>query len=119
MLAEKMKKHGVSCYLLNTGWVGEPFGHGARIPLWQNRHNVAQILDGTLDAAEFRVDPTFKFEVPKALPEVPPELLAPRYGAKKAEDYDKRAKELAAKFAKNFEQFKGASEEIMAAGPKI
>ena len=80
---------------------------------------MAQILDGTLDTAEFRLDPTFKFEVPKALPEVPPELLAPRYGAKEREDYDKRAKDLAAKFVKNFEQFKGASAEIVAAGPKV
>jgi phosphoenolpyruvate carboxykinase (ATP) len=119
MLADKMKKHGVRCYLLNTGWVGDPFGQGARIPLWQNRHIVTQILDGTLDAAKFRMDSTFKFEVPKALPEIPPESLAPRYGAKDAGDYDKRAKDLAAKFAKNFEQFKGASAEIVAAGPKV
>jgi len=118
MLADKMKKHDVRCYLLNTGWVGEPFGQGQRIPLWQNRHVVTQILDGTLDAAKFRVDQTFRFEVPEALPEIPPEVLAPRYGAKRREDYEKRAKDLAGKFVKNFEQFKGASAEIVAAGPK-
>lgn len=119
MLAAKMKKHNVHCYLLNTGWVGEPFGAGARIPLWINRHNVAQILDGTLDHAEFVVDSTFGFEVPRHLPEVPPEFLAPRYGAKNAADYDRRAKDLAVKFAKNFEQYSGASAEIRAAGPRV
>ena len=119
MLAEKMRKHSVHCYLLNSGWVGNAFGQGPRISLKINRDNVTQILDGTLDNAEFNVDPTFGFEVPKTLPGVPGELLAPRYGAKDAADYDRRAKDLAAKFVKNFEQFKGASPEVIAAGPRV
>ena len=119
MLAEKMRKHHVHCYLLNSGWVGNAFGHGPRISLKINRDNVTQIIDGTLDKAEFHKDPTFGFEVPKALPGIPAELLAPRYGAKDAADYDRRAKDLAGKFVKNFEQFKGVSPEIVAAGPKV
>lgn len=118
MLAAKMKKHGTPCYLLNSGWVGNAFGQGPRIPLKINRDNISQILDGSLDKAQFSSDPTFGYEVPKALPGVPPELLAPRYGAKDGADYDKRAKDLAGKFAKNFEQYTGASAEIRAAGPK-
>ncbi|MEI6084760.1 MAG: phosphoenolpyruvate carboxykinase (ATP) [Verrucomicrobiota bacterium] len=119
MLAAKMKKHGTPCYLLNSGWVGNAYGQGPRIPLKINRDNISQILDGTLDKAQFSVDPTFGYEVPKALPGVPPEYLAPRYGAKDAADYDKRAKDLAGKFVKNFEQYPGASAEIRAAGPKV
>ena len=119
MLAEKMRKHGTPCYLLNSGWVGNAFGHGPRIPLKINRDNIRQILDGTLDKAQFTVDPTFGYEVPKALPGVPPECLAPRYGAKDAADYDRRAKDLAGKFVKNFEQYAGTSAEIRAAGPKL
>jgi phosphoenolpyruvate carboxykinase (ATP) len=118
LLAEKMRKHNVHCYLLNTGWVGNAFGQTPRISLQINRNNVTQIIDGTLDRAEFQKDPIFGFEVPKALPGVPPELLAPRYGAKDAADYDRRAKDLAGKFVKNFEQFQGVSAEIVAAGPK-
>ena len=45
MLAEKMKKHKVHCYLLNTGWVGNAFGQGPRIPLLYNRRNVTHIRD--------------------------------------------------------------------------
>ncbi len=119
MLAERMRKHGAPCYLLNSGWVGDAFGQGPRIPLEINRRNVTQILDGTLDRAQFRVDPTFGFEVPTALPGVPPQLLAPRYGAKDPADYDRRAKDLAAKFVKNFEQYAGISAEIRAAGPRV
>ncbi len=119
MLAKKMREHSVPCYLLNSGWVGHAFGQGPRIPLKVNRDNVSQILDGTLDKAQFSVDPIFGFEVPKALPGVPPELLAPRYGAKDPTDYDQRAKDLAGKFAKNFEQYTSASAEIRAAGPRV
>ena len=118
MLAEKMRKHKVHCYLLNSGWVGNAFGQGPRISLKINRDNVTHIIDGTLDKAQFHKDPTFGFEVPKALPGIPAELLAPRYGAKDAADYDRRAKDLAAKFVKNFEQFQGVSAEIIAAGPE-
>ena len=119
MLADKMRTYGTPCYLLNSGWVGNGFGQGPRIPLKINRDNVTQILDGTLDQAEFRVDPTFGFEVPVALPGVPPEYLAPRYGPTDAADYDRRARDLAGKFIKNFEQFKGVSPEIISAGPQI
>ena len=119
MLAEKMKKHQAHCYLLNTGWVGNAFGQGPRIPLAYNRHNVTHIRDGVLDHAEYRIDPTFGFEVPKSLPDVPPEALAPRSASKDTADYDRRAKDLAGKFAKNFEQYSGAGAEIRSAGPRV
>jgi phosphoenolpyruvate carboxykinase (ATP) len=119
MLAEKMKKHAVHCYLLNTGWVGNAFGQGPRIPLVFNRHNVGHIRDGILDQAEYRVDPIFGFEVPKSLPDLTADVLDPRSAATDKADYDRRAKDLAAKFAKNFEQFKGVSQEIIAAGPRV
>ena len=119
MLAEKMREHKVHCYLLNTGWVGNPFGQGPRIPLWINRHNVTHALDGTLDRAEYRVDPIFGFEVPKELPEVPSEMLNPQHAAKDDKDYYRRARDLAMKFARNFELFKDVPKEILAAGPRV
>ena len=119
MLAERMKKHKVHCYLLNTGWVGNPFGKAPRIQLTINRDNVTQILDGTIEKAEFRKDPVFGFEVPKTLPDVPTEALDPRATVQDAHDYDRRARDLAAKFAKNFEQFKDTSAEILAAAPRV
>ena len=114
-----MRKHSVPCYLLNTGWVGEAFGHGQRIPLWVNRHAVTHVLNGSLDRAHFRHDPVFGFEIPKALPEMTAEMLDPRAVAKDKADYDRRAKDLAGKFVKNFEQYTGVSAEIRAAGPRI
>jgi phosphoenolpyruvate carboxykinase (ATP) len=119
MLAKCMRAHHAKCYLINSGWVGNPFGQGPRIPLKLNRDHITQILDGSFDKAKFQIDPTFGFEVPKALPGTPKELLAPRYGANDPADYDRRAKDLAAKFVKNFEQFAGVSKEILAAGPRL
>lgn len=119
MLAKKMREHKAHCYLINSGWIGNAFGQGPRIPLRINRDNITQILDGTLDKAQFSVDPTFGFEVPKALPGIPAEFLAPRYSAKDAANYDARAKDLAGKFIKNFDMFKGASREILEAGPRL
>jgi phosphoenolpyruvate carboxykinase (ATP) len=119
MLADKMRQHHTHCYLINTGWVGNAFGQGPRIPLPINRLTVTHILDGTLDNAEFALDPLFGFEVPKALPDLPPPLLAPRYGATDPADYDRRARILAAQFAKNFEQYRDAAPEIRAAAPRL
>jgi len=50
---------------------------------------------------------------------MPSELLDPRAAAPDKTDYDRRAKELAGKFVKNFEQYTGASAKIRAAGPHI
>jgi phosphoenolpyruvate carboxykinase (ATP) len=119
MLAEKMRQHKVYCYLLNTGWVGNAYGQGPRIPLWINRHNVTHAIDGTLNKAKYKVDPIFGFEVPTSLPEMTADVLDPRLAAKDAADYDRRARDLAAKFVKNFEMFKGASREIVEAGPRL
>jgi phosphoenolpyruvate carboxykinase (ATP) len=48
-----------------------------------------------------------------------PEVLNPRLSAKDGAEYDARAKDLAGKFVKNFEQFKGVSPDILAAGPRV
>jgi phosphoenolpyruvate carboxykinase (ATP) len=119
LLAKKMREHRARCYLINSGWVGNPFGRGPRIPLPINRDNITQILDGTLDRAEFAPDPVFGFEVPRALPGVPAELLRAPYGAADAAEYERRARDLAGKFAANFAQYTAASAEIRAAGPRV
>lgn len=119
MLADRMRRHGTPCYLMNSGWVGNAYGQGPRCPLPVNRRCVAHILDGTLDRAAFRADPVFGFEVPVALPGVPPEFLAERHGARDAAEYDRRARDLAGKFIRNFDQFKGTPDAIVKAGPRI
>merc|ERR1719163_1368716 len=50
MLAAKINKHGASAYLVNTGWVGGPYGVGERCKLKYTRLLVDSIHDGSLAA---------------------------------------------------------------------
>jgi phosphoenolpyruvate carboxykinase (ATP) len=118
LLAKKMKQHGVPCYLVNTGWIGNTFGVSPRAPLPVTRAVISHILDNTIEKATFRRGPVFGLEAPTKLPGVPAELLNPRLTAKDLPEYERRARDLAKKFVSNFEQFKDVSPEILAAAPR-
>ncbi len=118
MLGEKIRDHGVSVWLINTGWTGGAHGVGDRIPLSVTRRMVEAALSGELDSVATRVDPVFGFEVPLQVEGVSAEVLDPRSSWSSVEDYDARAAELAEMFAANFEQFAADCEpEIGKAGP--
>jgi phosphoenolpyruvate carboxykinase (ATP) len=117
MLGEKLRRHKVSCWLLNTGWVGGRYGIGERMRLPYTRAMLTAALEGQLDDVPMEPHPFFKVMVPKACPHVPPDFLDPRgmWGDKGA--YDRAALELSARFAKNAEKFSDASAEVLEAGP--
>lgn len=120
MLGEKLKKHKVSCWLVNTGWSGGPYGIGARMKIQITRALLKAALEGKLDDVEYYKDPIFNVWVPKECPGVSSNVLTPRETWKDKEAYDKKAKELASLFNKNFEQYKDfATDEIISAGPMI
>ena len=102
---EKVQKHKVKCWLVNTGWVGDPYGKGERIKIAYSRAFIKNILSGDLDKVEYERDPRFGFLIPKSCPEVPAEALNPRNSARDKDDYDKRAEKLAQDFKNNFKQF--------------
>ncbi len=106
LLAKKIEKHNVSCWLVNTGWSGEPYGEADRIKIAYSRAMVRGIVNGTLDRQEFTRDPNFGFMIPKECPGVPTEVLHPSESVKDRAGYAERAKKLAADFKSNFEQFK-------------
>jgi phosphoenolpyruvate carboxykinase (ATP) len=81
------------------------------------RAMVRAAVDGNLAKGDFEVEPAFGFTIPKAVPDVPSELLKPRNLWKDKADYDKKAAELSAKFAENFKKF-DVPEEVRAAGPR-
>ena len=105
LLAQKIAKHGASCWLVNTGWTGGAYGSGKRMPIRATRALLAAALDGSLTAAEFRRDPNFGFEVPIAVPGVDPGLLDPRSTWDSGADYDVQAHRLVSMFAANFGQY--------------
>ena len=48
MLGEKMRRHKVKCWLVNTGWVGGPYGVGERMRLPYTRAMLTAALEGQL-----------------------------------------------------------------------
>lgn len=118
MLGECITKHNSNVFLINTGWSGGAYGVGKRISIKHTRAMVTAALDGKLDNVKYRKDEAFNLLVPEECPGVPPEVLNPRNTWKNGAEYDKSAKELAARFVKNFTKFKGIPKEVIEAGPK-
>jgi len=118
MLAEKVRRHGSTVWLVNTGWAGGSYGVGKRMDITLTRAIITAILDGSLKDAEFKLHPIFNVWVPTSCNGVDAHLLDPRSMWADKEAYDKTAKDLASRFVKNFSKFKDATAEIIAAGPK-
>jgi phosphoenolpyruvate carboxykinase (ATP) len=119
LLGDKIAKHKVEVWLINTGWSGGSYGQGQRIKLGFTRAMVKAVLSGALKDAATKPDPIFGFAVPLSCPGVPDEMMNPRNTWKDKAAYDRKARELAAMFEKNFaENASDASAEIKEAGPK-
>lgn len=120
MFGEKMKKHQVNVWMVNTGWSGGPHGVGKRIKLSYTRAIVAAALEGKLYDVEYENHSVFGVQMPKLCPGVPSEVLNPRNTWADKAEYDNIANKLAGAFIKNFEKFKNhASKEILEAAPKV
>ena len=119
MLGKKMKEENVTVWMINTGWSGGPYGIGNRMKLSYTRNMITAALNGELNDIEFEVHPIFGMLIPKRCPNVPINILNPRYTWADREAYDTSAKNLAQQFVKNFEKYAtGVSDEILAAAPK-
>lgn len=119
MLGEKMKKHNVNVWLVNTGWTGGAYGKGNRMKLKFTRAMITAALENKLDNVEFENHPIFGVAMPKICPGVPSEILNPRNTWADKNAYDEKAKYLASLFVTNFDKYKnGVSEEIAASAPK-
>lgn len=120
MLGDKIEKHGVRVWLLNTGWTGGPYGTGDRMALPATRAMLHAALDGALDDVETVTDPIFGLEIPTSCPGVQPDLLDPRKTWKDGAAYDKKATDLAKRFHENFRPYvEKVSEAVRAAGPRV
>jgi phosphoenolpyruvate carboxykinase (ATP) len=120
MLGERLRRHGATVWLVNTGWTGGAFGEGERMPIAATRALLHAALSGRLADGEFRTDELFGFEVPTAVPGVDSSLLVPRSTWRDPEAYDRKARELAQMFRENFEQFVAdAGPDVAAAGPRV
>ncbi|MBI4730745.1 MAG: phosphoenolpyruvate carboxykinase (ATP) [Chloroflexi bacterium] len=120
LLRRKIERYGVKCWLVNTGWVGGPYGVGKRISIRHTRNLLNAALEGALDSVEYYTDPVFGFEVPKTCPEVPEDVMYPARAWHSQDEYWKRYKQLASRFIDNMKKFEADTpQEVLAAGPKM
>ena len=115
-LVKRMEQSGAKAYLVNTGWNGS----GKRISIKDTRGIIDAILNGDVLKAPTKKIPFFDFEVPTELPGVNPAILDPRDTYADSEEWNKKAKDLAERFIKNFAKYEGnaAGKALVAAGPK-
>jgi phosphoenolpyruvate carboxykinase (ATP) len=105
LLKDLIAKHGVDCWLVNTGWTGGAYGTGRRMPIKATRALLAAALNGSLKDAEFRTDANFGFAVPVAVDGVETSILDPRSTWSDGQAYDNQAAKLVSMFIKSFEKF--------------
>ena len=116
-LVKKMEKSGAKAYLVNTGWNGT----GKRISIKDTRGIIDAILSGAILTAPTKKIPFFNFEVPTELPGVNPAILDPRDTYADAAEWETKAKDLSARFIKNFAKYEGnaAGKALVSAGPQL
>ena len=123
LLKEKIAEHSATCWLVNTGWTGGPYGEGERMPIRATRGLLNAALDGSLAKVEMRRDPRFGFQVPVRLPDgledVDPLIMTPRETWRDKAAYDAQAEKLVAMFVENFARFEDhVDDAVMEAAPR-
>ena len=120
LLGRKIERYGVNCWLVNTGWVGGPYGVGKRISIKHTRALLHAALTGQLAHVDYYKDPIFGFEVPRTCPGIPDNVLEPWSSWSSRAEYDKKYKQLAQRFIENFAKFSdGLPKEVVEAGPRV
>lgn len=121
LLGEKIDRHDVHVYLVNTGWTGGGYGVGKRMSIKDTRACINAILDGSIKNCDFHTTSTFRLQVPKTLGSINPEILNPRNAWKDTAKFEETRDKLAAMFIENFKKYQTEDHEFdySEAGPKI
>lgn len=93
ILRDKIEKHNVKCWLVNTGWSGGGFGDGKRMPISVTRNIINKIHDGTLAKSSTKKHKYTGFSVPqcKSISEI---YLSPEKSWDNIENYLNKCSEL-------------------------
>ena len=121
LLEEKIIKHKVNTYLVNTGWAGGGYGVGKRMSIKLTRAILNGIFNGSLDHADYTFDPIFNFKIPNSMEDFKEDILHPSLQWKDQKLYKEQAIKVAKMFQDNFKQFLNhpRAQEIQDSGPKI
>jgi len=98
-------KYKSNIFLVNTGWIGGPYGIGKRISINDTRVIVTAALEGKLLKQRYKHNTLFNLDVPENVPGIDVKLLTPRNLWKNKKEYDAKAEELATLFIENFRKF--------------
>src|SRR4030081_3238357 len=119
LLRDLIAKHGVDCWLVNTGWTGGKYGTGRRMPIKATRALLTAALNGSPPSRAFPTAQHFGFAVPTSLPGVEPHILDPIKTLADNAEVDKTARALVGMFQKNFAKFEAQVDaEVRAAAPE-
>jgi phosphoenolpyruvate carboxykinase (ATP) len=119
LFREKVNRHKPTCWLVNTGWTGGPFGVGNRIEIAHSRALLRAAMSGKLDAVPTYKEPFFGLTVPTTCPGVPETILYPQKTWADAQAYERIARDLAKRFRDNFTEYADSVEpEVLAAEPR-
>lgn len=120
-LTRKMKMHNAEAWLVNTGWMGGPYGTGHRIDLPSTRRIINSILDDSILNCEFVNLPVFNLSIPTKIDGVDDNILDPGKAWESSDKWHTTATDLASKFIKNFSKFTVNEETARLAehGPRI
>jgi phosphoenolpyruvate carboxykinase (ATP) len=120
LLGEKIRKHNVRCWLINTGWSGGPYGVGERMDIHHTRAMLNAAIHGELDDIPVEKDPIFQVAIPRHCPGIADEILQPATAWQDAAAYQTKARHLAYLFQENFRHLaKEADPEVCKAGPVV
>ncbi|BAM38966.1 phosphoenolpyruvate carboxykinase [Theileria orientalis strain Shintoku] len=114
----------IRVWLLNTGWIGGSIDspNGRRIPLKYSRRIVDAINNDEIsrDPKDFDVMPYFGILVPRNVNGVPREVLNQQLSWPDREHYLQQVETVAAKFVKNFNQYRSRANSLILRGePKL
>ncbi len=116
-LVKRMEASGAKAYLVNTGWNGS----GKRISIKDTRGIIDAILGGAIKNAPTKKIAIFNLEVPTELEGVATNILDPRDTYADPTEWDRKAKDLAERFIKNFKKYEynAAGKALVPAGPQL
>lgn len=106
MLRERLEGDtSIQVWLVNTGWIGGPYGVGRRISIQYTRAMIRAVMQDQFDDVLFVKHEQFGLCIPTSCPHVPDEILNPRGLWSNKEAYDVKAKELKGLFEENYKKY--------------
>jgi phosphoenolpyruvate carboxykinase (ATP) len=111
LLGDKLSKHAINVWLINTGWSGASYLTGKRISIQYTRAIINAVLSGKLNQVAFDLFPVFNLNVPTSCPGVPAHILNPLKTNLDSPNYINALEKLAQDFNNNFIKFENEVKE--------